>query len=91
GRRLVPRLFINQLNIQLSQNIANQQSHRFLTASSAVSTKGDTNQFFVRCRGIPLSVKENEVSAFLGGKGIKRVDLKQLSIGEAVIECEDEE
>ncbi|GMR53591.1 hypothetical protein PMAYCL1PPCAC_23786 [Pristionchus mayeri] len=53
------------------------------------------SEFFVRCRGLPFSAKENEVSEFLGGKGIKRVQLTNTRdgrpSGEAFIECEDEQ
>ncbi|GMR43719.1 hypothetical protein PMAYCL1PPCAC_13914, partial [Pristionchus mayeri] len=91
GRRLIPRLLTNQLNLHRSQNITNQQWHRIFVASAAVSTKVSTNVFPIYCRGLPLSAKENEVSEFLGGKGIKAVELWSTTFGEALVECEDEE
>ncbi|GMR55709.1 hypothetical protein PMAYCL1PPCAC_25904, partial [Pristionchus mayeri] len=48
-------------------------------------------RFLVRCRGFPFSVTENEVSEFLGGKGIKSIELTHRPSGQAIIECEDEE
>ncbi|GMT00588.1 hypothetical protein PENTCL1PPCAC_22762 [Pristionchus entomophagus] len=55
----------------------------------------EMGEFFVRCRGLPFSAKESEVTEFLGGNGIKRVQLTNTRdgrpSGEAFVECEDEQ
>lgn len=52
-------------------------------------------EFVVRCRGLPFSAKEKEVTEFLGGKGITRVQLTNTRdgrpSGEAFVEFEDEQ
>ncbi|GMR43716.1 hypothetical protein PMAYCL1PPCAC_13911, partial [Pristionchus mayeri] len=76
-------------NVETSASIG-QAKTTTKNPKTAKTLKNTKEEFFIRCTGMPYTAKDNEVAEFLGGKGIKRVQLTTTQSGAgAILEYED--